>query len=263
MWTTVVVPSSAGMSQDAPWPEDALTGGVLRSRLCPGPGDATGPRRGRLRSRRGRPYAGVITTHYDTLGVARDATPQEIRAAYVARARRHHPDVAAPDADAGSMAAVNEAYDVLRRPGARTAYDRELAGRRTAADGPAAGPGVADDAEPPGPTAATKVLTPSGPARMPWKLMGIAAAVGSVVVIASAAFTDSPSDEPPDGILRIGSCVEVEPNYDVREVDCATSPGLVVRQMLPTGATCPQPLATHRDRLGLGTACVEAVEDGA
>lgn len=224
---------------------------------------------GRLRCGRVHPYAEVIATHYDTLGVARDATPQEIRTAYLARARRHHPDVAELATDAGSMAAVNEAYDVLRRPEARGAYDRELAGQRAAANATTVGPGADDDGNPmppsPGSSATTKVLTPSGPARMPWKLMGVAAVVGSVVVIASAAFTDSPSDEPPDGILRIGSCVEVEQNYDVREVDCSISPGLVVRQMLPTGATCPQPLATHRDRLGLGTACIEAVDvaDGA
>ncbi len=83
-----------------------------------------------------------------------------------------------------------------------------------------------------------------------------------MVIIASAAFTDSPSEELPDGILRVGSCVEIEPNLDAREVACSTSPGLVVRQMLPTNSVCPQPYATHRDRLGLGTACVEVVEVG-
>ena len=159
------------------------------------------------------------------------------------------------------MARLNEAYEVLRSVERRRAYDRELAGVTT----PAAA--AVDDVEPeeyfppsPGAQTATRVLTPSGPARMPWRLMGVMAIVGSAAVLASAAFTDSPADEVPDGILRVGSCVEIEPNLDAREVDCSTSPELVVRLMLPTGATCPAPYLTHRDRLGLGTACVEPAE---
>lgn len=202
-----------------------------------------------------------IATHYDTLGVSVDATPAEIRAAYLARARLHHPDVAGSAADATSMARLNAAYETLRRPETRREYDLSLARRSTPPEADAGGEPLADSAPPsPGSRAATSVLAPSGPARMPWKLMAVAAALGSAVIIVSAAFTDRPADEPPDGILRVGSCVEIEPNLDAREVDCSISPGLVIRQMLPTGAVCPQPYATHRDRLGLGTACVEAVE---
>ena len=163
------------------------------------------------------------------------------------------------------MARLNEAYEVLRRPERRQAYDRELAGV-PAPPSDVTGGDVADDEAgewyPPSPGArtATKILTPSGPARMPWRLMGVMAVLGSAVVLVSAALTDSPSEEPPDGILRVGSCVEIEPNLDAREVDCSTSPELVVRLLLPTGSTCPAPYMTHRDRLGLGTACVEEAE---
>lgn len=70
-------------------------------------------------------------THYDVLGVAADAPPAEIRAAFVAQARRHHPDYfvdAAPAVRAAAeqrMRAVNDAWSVLSDPGRRAAYDLE------------------------------------------------------------------------------------------------------------------------------------------
>ena len=69
-------------------------------------------------------------THYDVLGVAADAPPAAIRAAYVALARRHHPDHHVGDAPAARAEAerrmrdVNEAWAVLSDPGRRAAYDR-------------------------------------------------------------------------------------------------------------------------------------------
>lgn len=160
------------------------------------------------------------------------------------------------------MAELNRAYHVLGDPGRRALYDRELAGGWSdtmVSHRSADGDGDDDPVTSPGSPVAARVLTPSGPARMPWKLMGVTAVVGSLVIVASAAFTDAPEDEPPDGILRVGSCVAVEPNLDVREVGCDGAE-LVVRLMLPTGSTCPLPYETHRDRLGLGTACVEPIE---
>lgn len=71
-------------------------------------------------------------THYDTLGVARTASAAEVRAAYRAAARDHHPDAGG---DRGRMQALNAAWAVLGDPARRAAYDRALA--RTAA-GPAA-----------------------------------------------------------------------------------------------------------------------------
>jgi hypothetical protein len=77
------------------------------------------------------------------------------------------------------------------------------------------------------------------------------------VILVSAAFVQLPKDEAPDGILRVGSCVSVEPNGDVREVACGPDAELVVRLLIPTDATCPSAYMPRRDRLGLGTACVE------
>ena len=246
-----MVPELAGTSHYAPWPEDALTGSVLRPRLVFGL------------------YAALIQTHYDTLGVRRDATAAEIREAYLRRARLHHPDVATGDqrATSAAMAELNRAYDVLGRPTSKAAYDRSLDESHGAGAGDAPTPdpvsrNLDDEIRPPSPGSRTigRVLTPSGPARMPWRSMAVAAVIGTIVIIASAALIDSPEDEPPDGILRIGSCVAVEANTDVREIACGPEAELVVRLVIPTDATCPAAYLGYRDRLGLGTACVEPYE---
>ncbi len=62
------------------------------------------------------------------------------------------------------------------------------------------------------------MLVPSGPARLPWRLMAAAALVGSALVLVSSFFDDPPSVEPPDGLLRPGSCVDFETNGDAREI---------------------------------------------
>lgn len=61
---------------------------------------------------------------YEALGVARSASADEIKRAYRKQARKYHPDVnTSPDADARFKAA-SAAYDVLRDPEKRAAYDR-------------------------------------------------------------------------------------------------------------------------------------------
>ena len=70
-------------------------------------------------------------TFYETLGVTRAATAEQIRRAYRARARKLHPDVnTAPDA-AARFAQLQNAYEVLSNANRRREYDRSL-------DGPAA-----------------------------------------------------------------------------------------------------------------------------
>jgi curved DNA-binding protein len=62
--------------------------------------------------------------YYQTLGVSRDATAEDIKKAFRKLARKYHPDVSKePDAQA-RMQAVNEAYAVLSDPEKRAAYDR-------------------------------------------------------------------------------------------------------------------------------------------
>ena len=62
--------------------------------------------------------------YYEILGVARDATPEQIKKAYRRMAMKVHPDVA-PEPDAAEkFKQINEAYEVLRDPQKRDIYDR-------------------------------------------------------------------------------------------------------------------------------------------
>jgi molecular chaperone DnaJ len=213
-------------------------------------------------------YAVDIRTHYDVLGVSRTATAAQVREAYRSLARIHHPDHA-PGVDVGGpvsaseMASINEAYRVLSDAARRVQYDRSL---RESVVGSAVPPSTrsrttTDDDEiyPSPPVSRWNPLDSPGPAKVPWRLMIGLTVLGSALVLVTAAFTDPPSIEPPDGILQVGSCVAVEANFDVREVACLPDgPDLVVRRVLPVGSTCPPAFATHRDRLGLSTVCVVA-----
>ncbi|HEY8520489.1 MAG TPA: DnaJ C-terminal domain-containing protein [Gammaproteobacteria bacterium] len=62
--------------------------------------------------------------YYATLGVPRDASPEDIKRAYRRLARKYHPDVSKePDAEA-RFKEIGEAYEVLKDPEKRAAYDR-------------------------------------------------------------------------------------------------------------------------------------------
>ena len=206
------------------------------------------------------PYAGHIATHYEILGVEPTAPAERIRAAYRERARLHHPDrAAATGSGVDAMSEVNEAYRVLSDPARRLEYDRSIRPRSSAAGQgrrPPEDGAVSDPVEFPTPVPPSRLM-PAGPARVPWKMMAVMAVVGSAVILFGAAFNDSPSSEPPDGILRVGSCVAIESNLDVREVACTGAGDVVVELVIPTDATCPTGLGTFRDRLGLGKVCIE------
>jgi Ca-activated chloride channel family protein len=63
---------------------------------------------------------------YSILGVPRDATPEEIRAAYFEAARQYHPD-ANPDPGARELfLAIQSAYEILSNPEKRASYDASL-----------------------------------------------------------------------------------------------------------------------------------------
>ena len=63
--------------------------------------------------------------YYEVLGVARDASPDQIKKAYRTLARKHHPDVNPGDKAAEAKFKESQAaYDVLSEPEKRSLYDR-------------------------------------------------------------------------------------------------------------------------------------------
>lgn len=75
--------------------------------------------------------------YYDILDVAPEANADEIKRAYRKAARRYHPDVSQePDAE-DRFKDIAEAYEVLRDPEKRAAYDARATGDETNASGPA------------------------------------------------------------------------------------------------------------------------------
>lgn len=71
-------------------------------------------------------------THYEVLGVSPSASPAELRRAYLALARRHHPDFHGNDTPLAQerarrrMQEVNAAWYVLGDPARRRSYDLSL-----------------------------------------------------------------------------------------------------------------------------------------
>lgn len=191
---------------------------------------------------------------YDVLGVAPTASASEIREAYRALARRHHPDQqssAAGAAGGEEMARINEAYRVLGDPARRNDYDRSLrAGSSTTQPESNRASRTRTDG-----VAEPRPMLP--PLRMPWRTIGVAAAIGVIGVVALSQFVDPRSDPAPDGIIRIGDCVEMLDNADAAEINCTGTPtDLVVEAFVPFDGTCPGGTEPHRDRQGMGIACV-------
>lgn len=74
----------------------------------------------------------MTTTHYECLGVPPDSTPEQIRLAYLHKARENHPDKTAGTEPARlreretAMVAINAAWFVLGDTGRRKVYDDAL-----------------------------------------------------------------------------------------------------------------------------------------
>lgn len=182
----------------------------------------------------------VTQNHYATLGVAPNASLEEIRTAYRAAVRRTHPDVAdARSTTASDMAKITEAWSVLSDPARRSSYDTMLASpHRVAAE--------------PNVTIQHRVA----PASFPWKLVGGIIIGGIAIILILNAFAQPAEAPGPDGLLGAGSCIIVDATLAAVEVDCSTPHYGVVRQLNGFDIPCPSDTETIRDRQGMGNACV-------
>ncbi|MCB1999689.1 MAG: DnaJ domain-containing protein, partial [Rhodoferax sp.] len=62
--------------------------------------------------------------YYQLLGLARDASADDIKKAYRRLARKYHPDVSKEAEAEVRFKEIGEAYEVLKDPEKRAAYDR-------------------------------------------------------------------------------------------------------------------------------------------
>lgn len=106
-----------------------------------------------------------IATHYDNLQVARNASPEVIRAAYKSLTQRYHPDRNPNDRARGErvMKIINQAYEVLSDPDRRREHDAWIA-REEAAASAANAHDEAPRHEPPAPERPTPAQRPTAPA---------------------------------------------------------------------------------------------------
>lgn len=72
--------------------------------------------------------------YYKILGVKRDASQDEIKRAYRKLARKYHPDVSTEPGAEACFKEVREAYEVLKDPEKRKAYDELGSGYREGQD---------------------------------------------------------------------------------------------------------------------------------
>jgi molecular chaperone DnaJ len=196
----------------------------------------------------------AIGTLYDTLAVGPDAPAAEIRAAYRRAARANHPDTHG-ETSATRMAEVNEAWRVLGDPGRRRLYDLTLAEPATATTGFAAGPSASASAtfvEP----RHNPLARYQDPPRIPWRFMGVMLLLGIAFVVLGVMTAGDPVPRKVDNVLDPGDCVLIEANGDAAERLCDEPHDGVVDVLLTADVGCPEGSEPHRDRQGMGTACV-------
>lgn len=153
-----------------------------------------------------------MATLYDVLGVRSSATAEQIRRAYVAKARELHPDSHGVDTDVNAgraMQDVNEAWRVLREPARRAAYDRSIRVAVEAPDANGAIPADAtalDDRPYPRRLAEPGDLTVAIVRAAPW----VAVVVVLVAIFVFTAFANNDATSRPD---LFGECVVIEDGH--------------------------------------------------
>lgn len=198
-----------------------------------------------------------IATLYDTLAVGPDASAAEIRAAYRRAARAHHPDTHG-ESSAARMAEVNEAWRVLSDPVRRRTYDLTLAQPAAATEfvaGARSAGTTATFVEP----AHNPLARYQDPPRIPWRFMGFLLLAGIALVVLGVLTAGDPVPRQVDNVLDPGDCVIIEANGDAAERLCDEPHDGVVEVLLTAEVGCPGGSEPHRDRQGMGTACIRLV----
>jgi molecular chaperone DnaJ len=153
------------------------------------------------------------------------------------------------------MADINAAWRALSDPGRRAMYDASL----RALDG--AGPfarsvpvdRLDEERYPVAPRSEEE-----GPPRFPFGLIAFVVLGAMVIGFVMSGLSNRTSEGPAvvDPIIRQGDCVVIEPNADARKVACDQPFDGIVTSFVPFDATCPFGTSAHRDRQGMGVACV-------
>lgn len=150
------------------------------------------------------------------------------------------------------MAAVNDAWRVLGDVQRRRLYDQTLrrpASTWTPLHGEAS---VQDFVEP----RHNPLARYQDPPRFPWRLMAWLTAGGVVLVVLGVLTAGEPTPPKVDNVLNPGDCVIIEANGDAAERLCTDQHDATVKVLLSVDERCPDGTEPHRDRQGLGTACL-------
>ena len=180
-------------------------------------------------------------THYEVLGISRDASTSQVRAAFRRLARAHHPDTSA-SGSAESLAPINEAWRVLGDPALRRAYDRSLEAE--------ARPYVAEEWAP------SPTFESPPESSFPWRFLAFMAAAGIGIVLLGVFHLHPVQARSSRQLAGTGSCVVLEDNGDASEVNCDTDHDGVVESLITGRPALPgRPRAAPR-RQGLGVVCI-------
>jgi curved DNA-binding protein CbpA len=188
-----------------------------------------------------------VATHYEVLGVAKDASPAAIRAAYLAKARVLHPDRqvgrsrAEMAAAQRSMQDVNVAWNVLGDPRARRDYDNSLRPRATTTASTAARPMPRTQR----PMVVLEQDRPAEPLPFLVRVAPVVILAGVlltiIVVMAFAAGGqlvdfDSGGSEQTDAPV-VDSCIDVG-RFEITTVDCESPEALRVERVVTRVSAC-------------------------